>query len=124
MGGTETSSLMQSYFFYSAVLALKLLSLAPLAALVCSPEKVQRANISDLKNLTPFWLVAALYITTSPDELTAKTLLRAYVAARVVAALGYIIKLPKCLVEGAFFVSFCITSYMGGWVIYIYHNAI
>lgn len=121
---TPCSGLMQSYFLYSAILALKLLALKPLASIVCNPEKVQRANISDLKNLTPFWLVAALYMTTSPDEATALSLLRAFVAARFVAALGYVKKLPRMAVEGAFFVSFAITSFMGGWVVYTYRAAL
>ncbi|CAG4929519.1 unnamed protein product [Colias eurytheme] len=119
-----SSDLMQSYFFYSAILALKLLALAPLASIVCHPEKVQRANISDLKNLTPFWLVAGLYMTTSPDENTAIMLLRAFVIARLIAALGYVTRLPRMLVEAAFFVSFTITSYMGGCVVYEYRSAI
>lgn len=118
------TTLMHSYFLYSAILALKLLALPPLAAIACRPQNVQRANISDLKNLTPFWLVAGLYITTSPDEHTALTLLRAYVAARLVVALGYIVKLPKPLIEAAFFLSISITSFMGGWVVYTYRAAI
>lgn len=118
------SGLMQSYFLYSALLALKLLAFIPLSALVCRPDKMQRANISDLKNLTPFWIVAALYVTTSPDEETALLLLRTYVLSRLVTALGYIVKLPKVLVEGAFFLSFSITTFMGGWVVYTYRSAI
>ncbi|KAL0830740.1 hypothetical protein ABMA28_002868 [Loxostege sticticalis] len=118
------TDLMQSYFLYSAILALKLLALAPLASIVCNPEKVQRANISDLKNLTPFWLVAALYMTTSPDRLLAVGLLRVFVLARFVAALGYVKKLPRMAVELAFFVSFAITSYMGGKVVYTYRDAL
>ncbi|XP_030021900.2 microsomal glutathione S-transferase 1-like, partial [Manduca sexta] len=112
---SENSMLMQSYYLYSAILALKLLALAPLAQIVCNPEKVQRANISDLKNLTPFWLVAGLYMTTSPDEQTAITLLRLFVAARFVAAVGYVQSMPRMAVEMAFFVSFAVTSFMGGW---------
>ncbi|CAG9562631.1 unnamed protein product [Danaus chrysippus] len=118
------SGLMQSYFLYSALLALKLLAFIPLSSLVCRPDKMQRANISDLKNLTPFWLVAALYVTTSPDEETALMLFRTYVLSRLVTALGYIVKLPKVLVEGAFFLSFSITAFMGGWVVYTYRSAI
>jgi hypothetical protein len=118
------TELMQSYFLYSAILALKLLALGPLAALVCNREKVQRANVSDLKNLTPFWLVAALYITTSPDKQTALSLLRLYVIARFVAALGYVLRLPKTATETAFFVSFCIPAFMGGCVVYTYRNAV
>lgn len=116
--------LMKSYFLYSAILALKLLALAPLASIVCNPEKVQRANLSDLKNLTPFWLVAALYMTTSPDEVTALVLLRTFVIARFVAAVGYVKRLPKMAIELAFFVSFAITSYMGGCVVYTYRTAL
>lgn len=117
-------NLTNSYCFYSSILALKLLALAPLAAVVCNPEKVQRANLSDLKNLTPFWLVAALYVTTQPDPNAALTLIRVFVAARFVAAVGYVRRLPKLLVELAFFVSFAITCYMGGYVVYTYRQAL
>ncbi|KAF9422590.1 hypothetical protein HW555_001794 [Spodoptera exigua] len=121
---TPCSLLMQSYFFYSALLALKLLALAPLAGMVCNPDKIQRANISDLKNLTPFWLVAALYMTTSPEPITARSLLRVYVVARVIAALGYVYKLPRIFTDSAFFVSFLITGYMGASVVYTYREAL
>ncbi|CAK1555227.1 unnamed protein product [Leptosia nina] len=120
----HSGDLLQSYYLYSAVLALKLLALRPLASIVCHPEKVQRANISDLKNLTPFWLVAGLYMTTSPDPVTALTLLRAFVVARLVAAVGYITRIPTMLKELAFFVSFTITAYMGACVVIEYKNAI
>ncbi|CAH2230838.1 jg15289 [Pararge aegeria aegeria] len=118
------SRLLQSYYLYSAILALKLLAFVPLAALVCNPEKVQRANISDLKNLTPFWLVGALYITTQPAENTALNLFRAYLLARLVTAMGYIFTLPRFLKEVAFYVSFGINCFMSGWVVYTYRNAI
>ncbi|CAB3246854.1 unnamed protein product [Arctia plantaginis] len=118
------SSLMQSYFLYSAILALKQLVLAPMAAVVYHPEKVQRAYISDLKNLTPFWLVSALYMTTGPDQATAVYLLRIYVITRFVIALGYLQKLPSIVTEAAFCVSFMITCFMGGWVVYTYRKAL
>ncbi|VVD00099.1 unnamed protein product [Leptidea sinapis] len=120
----SNSILLQSYFLYSAILALKLLLLAPLTSLLCRPEKVQRANISDLKNLTPFWLVAALYTTTSPDTQTAVNLFRLFVIARLVTVLGYIIKLPKVCIEAAFTVSITVTSYMAGYVVYAYRKAL
>lgn len=115
---------MQSYYLYSALLALKLLALAPLAAIVCNQDKVMRANISDLKHLTPFWIVAALYMTTLPDQATTLALLRLFVGARFVAALGYITRLPKFITEAAFFMSFAVTSYMAGCVVYTYRNAL
>lgn len=116
--------LTQTYYLYAAILALKLLALAPLASMVCNPDKIQRANLSDLKHLTPFWLVAALYTTTSPDTATAVNLMRAFVVARFVAAAGYVTKLPKVAIEAAFFISFAITSYMGACVIYTYKAAL
>ncbi|PZC75652.1 hypothetical protein B5X24_HaOG205895 [Helicoverpa armigera] len=121
---SASSFLMQSYFLYSALLALKLLALIPLASIVCNPEKVKRANISDLKNLTPFWLVAALYMTTSPDPIAARSLLRLYVFARMIAAVGYLHTLPRLAKEMAFFVSFAITSFMGANVVYTYRSAL
>ncbi|XP_069358108.1 microsomal glutathione S-transferase 1-like [Maniola hyperantus] len=125
MGGKSVSvDLMQSYYLYSAALALKLLAFVPLATLVCDPDKIQRATITGLKNLTPFWLVAALYVTTSPDHGTALSLFRGYALARLVIAFGYLYNLPKCVKELAFYVSFGITSFMGGWVVYTYRNAL
>lgn len=116
--------LMQSYYLYAAVLALKLLAFVPLASIMCNPDKVQRANLSDLKHLTPFWLVAALYVTTSPDYTTAVNLMRAFVAARMVVAAGYITKIPKMAVEASFFMSFAITTFMAGWVINEYKSSL
>lgn len=125
MSSTVTSSsLMQSYFLYSAILALKQLVLAPLAAVVYRSEKVQRAYISDLKNLTPFWLVSALYMTTGPNEVTAVYLLRIYVVTRFVIAFGYLQKLPSIVTETAFCISFMITYFMGGCVVYTYRKAL
>ncbi|CAH4033976.1 unnamed protein product [Pieris brassicae] len=120
----NSGNLMQSYYLYSAILALKLLALKPLASIVCHPEKVQRANISDLKNLTPFWLVAGLYMTTSPDPVTALTLLRVYVLARIIAAVGYVTRIPTMMKELAFFVSFTITTYMAACVVMKYNHAL
>lgn len=116
-------NLMQSYYLYAAILAVKLLALMPMANVVCHPEKIQRANLSDLKHLTPFWLVAALYMTTQPDKDLALNLMRAFVLARFVAAAGYVTKIPKQLIEGAFFVSFAINTYMCAFVILTYKNA-
>ncbi|XP_053604370.1 microsomal glutathione S-transferase 1-like [Plodia interpunctella] len=117
-------SLIHSYFLYSAILALKLLILLPLSNIVCNPMKLQRANISNLKNLTPFWLVAGLYVTTHPDKTTALMLIRVYVLARFVSALSYVSKLPRIATESAFFVSFAITCFMGFTVVYTYRQAI
>ncbi|XP_045769123.1 microsomal glutathione S-transferase 1-like [Maniola jurtina] len=116
----KSVDLMQSYYLYSAALALKLLAFIPLAALAWDPEKIHR----DLKTLTTFWVVAALYVTTSPDHSTALNLFRGYALARLVVALGYLYTLPKCMKEVAFYVSFGITSFMGGWVVYTYRNAL
>ncbi|KAJ8723202.1 hypothetical protein PYW08_003114 [Mythimna loreyi] len=115
---------MQTYFLYSALLALKLLAFVPLACLMKQPESVLRANISDLKHLTPFWLVSALYMTTSPNIDVARVLLRIYVLARIVSAMGYLLKLPRCSTEIAFLVSFAITCYMSSSVVYTYRNAL
>lgn len=119
---TGCPNMLQSYFLYSALLALKLLALKPLAAIACNPDKLQRANLSDLKNLTPFWIVAALYTTTTPNVDTALALFRLYFVARCIAAIGYVRRIPRLAVEGAFFVSFAITSFMAAWVVYTYRK--
>ncbi|XP_049872902.1 uncharacterized protein LOC126371631 [Pectinophora gossypiella] len=117
-------NLYHTYYFYAALLAVKLLSLLPLGHCMCSVEKFQKANMSDLKHLTPFWLLAGLFVTTSPDPNLAINLMRAFAVARFVSALGYICDIPKCATEGAFFVSFTITSFMGAAVVWKYSNAI
>lgn len=118
------SPLMQSYFLYSALLALKLLALVPIASVAKCPDTVRRANLSDLKHLTPFWLVAALYMTTSPDLFLATSLLRVYLAARLISAISYMVELPKCVQENAFIASFVITCYMGSSVVLYYRSAL
>lgn len=119
------NSLMQTYMVYSAVLALKLLFLNPVSHMVCDHNKIRRAHLSDLKNLTPFWVVSALYVTTDPDPTTAVNLFRVYLAARLVAVIGYVFRpTPKLVKELAFFLSFTITGFMAVWVIYKYRNCI
>lgn len=118
------SELMDTYFFYSAVLALKLLFYIPLFSIVCNGEKIQSAYINDLKYLPSFWVVAALYVTTSPDATTAKTLLRMFGAARSVAAIGLVYRLPKPSKQLAFFMSFAKPCFMGLSVMYVYRSAL
>ncbi|KAJ8716772.1 hypothetical protein PYW07_003399 [Mythimna separata] len=118
------SPLMQTYFLYSALLALKLLAFVPLASVMCQPENVLRANMNDLKNLTLFWLVSALYMTTSPSLEVAKNLLRIYVISRFISATSYFFDVPKCTREFAYLVSFAITGYMSSSVVYYYRDAL
>lgn len=118
--------IMSSYHLYSAILGLKLLTLSALSSIdpSCFPEKVTRASVADLKHLTPFWLIAGLYISTDPDENMAVYLLRAFVIARLILAFSYVQKVPRMLTQCAMWVSFGVTGYMGAWVVYYYRNAI
>lgn len=120
------NELMSSYNLYSAILALKLLGLAALSTVqpFCTPDKAIRASVSDLKHLTPFWVIAAVYLATNPDPVTALTLLRMFVVARILIAMGYVLQLPKKITDCASCVSFLVTGYMGGAVVYFYRNSL
>lgn len=117
------SELMPSYYFYSAVLAFKLLALAPIALFVCNGDKFIRVSRNGLANVTPFWLLSGMYMTTNPDRLEALMLLRAYVAARILSAATSFCKVPEKLKKLFIFVAYGITMYMVGKIILTYHEA-
>ncbi|XP_063534770.1 microsomal glutathione S-transferase 1-like [Cydia strobilella] len=90
--------------------------------LACQGEG-RRVNVGDLKQLTPFWLIAAFYTTTSPDVTTAICLFRMFVATKFMSLLGMMTPTPRCLEEASFAMSIAITSYMGFMVVYAYKDA-
>ncbi|CAH0586846.1 unnamed protein product [Chrysodeixis includens] len=124
--------LMQTYMVHSALLVIKLLALSPLAAMTwvrkgvfSNPDIVRRAYLSELKNLAPFWLVGALYVTTSPEEHIGISLFRMYTTARMVVILGYATKpAPPVFTDFALILSYVITCYMSLYVVYYYREAI
>lgn len=114
------SDLMESYYFYSALLAVMYVGLIPFASFMCNPSKVLQVSISDLKYLTPYWVITGVYTTTSLDEIIAKVLFRAYAVARMITTVGYIYRVPHYVKKVAFFVFLAISFYMAGHAIYHY----
>ncbi|XP_063381893.1 uncharacterized protein LOC134668342 [Cydia fagiglandana] len=119
----SSAVLLQSYYLYSALLALMVLGMPFIASVLSCPGVQGRVCVSDLKQLTPFWLIAAFYTTTSPDVTTAVCLFRMFVATKFMNLLGMATPTPRCVEEAAFAMSVAITTYMGVMVVYAYRDA-
>lgn len=138
----------QSYAFYSGVLALKTLGMSLLVVRVRhrkmvfpseedikSPrcllkfddpdvERTRRAHLNDLENIPAFWVLGGLYLTTYPSPTTATNLFRVYAAGRILHTVVYAIKpLPQPARGIVFSISFFITLYMGVRVVMFYSSA-
>ncbi|CAH2068630.1 unnamed protein product, partial [Iphiclides podalirius] len=132
----------QSYIFYSGVLALKVLVMAVLTGRVryskkvfANPEdaksakgkvklddpdveRVRRAHLNDLENIPAFWILGALYLTTAPVAAWATLLFRVYTACRIVHTIVYAVKpLPQPARAIAYFIPYAIKWYIGFKVI-------
>lgn len=126
------SQISETYMVHSALLAIKLLALSPLAAmtwvrkgLFSHPDDVRRAYLYELKNLAPYWIVAGFYVTTNPKVENAVSLFRMYTAARMIVILGYATHpLPAVFTDFALVLSYIITLYMSLCVIYCYRSAL
>lgn len=124
--------LTQTYMVHAALLAIKLLTLSPLAAMTWvnkgvfdNPDIVRRAYLSELKNLAPFWIIGALYVTTNPPTSLGVTLFRLYSISRMLVIMGYATKpLPVFITDLALIVSYFISCYMSIYVIYFYRKAL
>ncbi|XP_059049156.1 microsomal glutathione S-transferase 1-like [Achroia grisella] len=141
--------LVQSYIVYSAILALKLLFVAPLTALsrmrrnvFANPEdaaltrgkvkyddpvieRVRRAHLNDLENIPAFWVLAALYVTTGPAVAWAQLLFRVYTAGRILHTIVYaVVPLPQPARVLAFGIPFAIKIYIGLQVVLHYITAV
>lgn len=124
--------LIQTYMVHSALLVVKLLALSPIAAMTWvrkgifpNPDIVRRAYLSELKNLAPFWLVGALYVTTNPEEHIGISLFRMFTTARMIVILGYATKpVPAVFTDFALILSYVITCYMSIYVVYYYRDAL
>ncbi|KAM3966746.1 microsomal glutathione S-transferase 1 [Aphomia sociella] len=139
----------QSYAFYSGILALKTLGVAILTSRARyskkvfaneedaklkngvvkfddpDVERVRRAHRNDLENIPVFWVLGGLYLTTGPAAATATTLFRAYTAGRILHTIVYAIKpLPQPARGLAFGVPFFIMLYMGAKVVMFYASAL
>ncbi|XP_041973587.1 microsomal glutathione S-transferase 1-like [Aricia agestis] len=139
----------RSYLVYSGVLSLKVLAMAFLTAKqrykkkvfaneedaksakgvvkLNDPdvERVRRAHLNDLENIPAFWILGALYVTTSPSPWLATTLFRVFTASRIVHTIVYAVKpLPQPARALAFMFPMGIMWYMGVTVIMHYASAL
>ncbi|KAG6458651.1 hypothetical protein O3G_MSEX010977 [Manduca sexta] len=139
----------QSYILYSGILGLKLLSVTVLTTRVRMAkkvfaneedakktkgkvkyddpdvERVRRAHLNDLENIPAFWVLGALYLTTSPAAAWATLLFRVYTVGRVLHTIVYAVKpLPQPARGIAFGIPYLITLYMGVKVVMHYISAL
>nr|UYI58582.1 glutathione S-transferase 11 [Grapholita molesta] len=139
----------QSYIVYSAILALKLLSVSTLTAMkriskkvYANPEdavslkgkvvlndpdveRVRRAHLNDLENIPAFWLLGALYVTTAPVAAWATLLFRVYTAGRFIHTFVYaVVPLPQPARGIAYGIPYLIKWYMGIQVVLHYASAL
>ncbi|XP_026817878.1 microsomal glutathione S-transferase 1-like [Rhopalosiphum maidis] len=135
--------LFRTYVFYTAVLVLKVLAMAPLTAkqrfakmVFANPEdakmnskskvkyddpdveRVRRAHLNDLENI-PFFLFACFgYLLTSPNVYIATNLIRLFVASRIIHTIVYaVIVLPQPARGLSWFAGYATTLYMAVQVI-------
>lgn len=139
----------QSYIVYSGILALKVLGVTFLTSkarytkkVFANPEdakavqgkvklddpdveRVRRAHLNDLENIPAFWLLGALFLTTSPEVAWATLLFRIYTAGRILHTFVYAVHpLPQPARGIAFGVPFLIKLYMGAKVVMYYITAL
>lgn len=135
----------KTFIFYSAVLALKLLAVVVLTArqrfkkgVFANPEdlhkkgakvkfddqdveRVRRAHLNDLENIPVFWILGALYLTTSPEAWLAQLLFRLFAGFRILHTYVYAVNpLPQPSRAIAFFIPYVINWYMGVQIIMYY----
>ncbi|XP_045542571.1 microsomal glutathione S-transferase 1-like [Papilio machaon] len=144
-----SNPVVQSYIVYSAILALKLISVSTMTAIArmtrgvfANPEdakplkgkvkyddpvveRFRRAHLNDLENIPAFWVLGALYLTTGPVAAWAMLLFRVYAVSRIVHTIVYaLIPLPQPARSIAFLVPCLIKWYMGFQVALYYISAL
>lgn len=144
-----STPIVQSYILYSAILAVKLLAVGTLTTLtrmargiVANPEdtktlkakvkfddpaveRTRRAHLNDLENIPAFWILGALYLTTSPLAAWALLLFRVYTVSRIIHTIVYaVIPLPQPARAIAYVIPYAIKLYMGANVILYYITAL
>ncbi|XP_060873375.1 microsomal glutathione S-transferase 1-like [Metopolophium dirhodum] len=135
--------LFRTYVFYTAILVLKVLAMAPLTAkqrfakmVFANPEdakmnskskvkyddadieRVRRAHLNDLENIPLFIIVCFGYLLTSPNAFIATNLIRLFVASRIIHTIVYaVVVLPQPARGLSWFAGFATTVYMAVQVI-------
>ncbi|XP_047536763.1 microsomal glutathione S-transferase 1-like [Vanessa atalanta] len=144
-----SNPVVQSYILYSAILALKLISVSTLTSLVrmtrgvySNPEdakalrgkvklddpaveRTRRAHLNDLENIPAFWILGALYVTTGPVAAWATLLFRVYTVSRIIHTIVYaVVPLPQPTRAIAYIIPTVIMWYMGIQVVLYYMSAL
>ncbi|XP_046968684.1 uncharacterized protein LOC124536233 [Vanessa cardui] len=144
-----SNPIVQSYILYSAILALKLISLSALTGLTrmtrgiyANPEdakilrgkvkfddptveRIRRAHLDDLENIPAFWILGALYVTTGPATAWATLLFRVYTVSRIIHTIVYaVVPLPQPARSIAYIIPNVIMWYMGIQVVLYYISAL
>ncbi|XP_049803853.1 microsomal glutathione S-transferase 1-like [Schistocerca nitens] len=140
---TISNPVFKAYLFHVAVLALKMLMMSPLTARqrfknksFSNPEdtifvkgskvkydqpdveRVRRAHLNDLENITVFFIVALAYLLTKPSPGLAINLFRAFTAARIGHTVVYcVIPIAQPSRFLFCFVGWAVTIFMAGSVI-------
>lgn len=140
--------IVQSFIFYSAALALKMLVVTVMTSMTrlargvfANPEdakatkgkvkyddpaveRVRRAHLNDMENIPVFWVLGALYLTTDPVAAWALLLFRVYTVSRIIHTIVYaVVPLPQPARGIAFGVPYIIKWYMGLMVLLHYATA-
>nr|AHC08053.1 micorsomal glutathione S-transferase [Locusta migratoria] len=81
-------------------------------------ERVRRAHLNDLENISVFFIVALAYVLTNPPPVLAINLFRAFTVARIGHTIVYcILPIPQPARFLFCFVGWLITIFMAGSVI-------
>ncbi|XP_068628294.1 microsomal glutathione S-transferase 1-like [Battus philenor] len=146
---TLSSPEVQSFFVYSAILALKVLCVGALTGInrmirgvYANPEdakslkgkvklddpvveRLRRAHLNDLENIPAFWVLGALYLTTGPVAAWATLLFRVYTVSRIIHTIVYaVIPMPQPTRAIAYAIPFFIKWYLGIQVVLYYITAV
>ncbi|CAL1686253.1 unnamed protein product [Lasius platythorax] len=131
------SEALQAFGFWSSILVIKVLAMAPLTgrqrfrknvfvteedvkALGTGKEpkyndpdveRVRRAHRNDLENVLPWFIITYLWLSTGPSLWLAKMLIRTFVLARIAHTISYVIIPQQPTRAIVFFVGFIITGY-------------
>lgn len=74
-------------------------------------ERVRRAHLNDLENITPWFIITYLWLSTAPAPWLAKILIRVFVISRIGHTLSYAVIPQQPARAIAFFVGYGITGY-------------
>ncbi|RXG53220.1 Microsomal glutathione S-transferase 1 [Armadillidium vulgare] len=120
------NSIFASYAFYAALVALKLIFMAPLTGYFrmknkafANPEdasnfkmkvkidpwsKESEAHLNDLENIPTFWILGFLFVITNPSAGTALMCFRVFAVARILHSIMYLLEIfpvrALCFVTG------------------------